>query len=289
MKKHISALIEIGKPFSVLLIDLDNFKVYNDTMGHTAGDKVLNIISSRIRDTLSDTEFLARLGGDEFVIVSQANREAILSTASKYMESLSEPITVDGVDLFVGASIGISSYPEASDIDTLLRNADLAMYRAKKLGKGRLHEFEASLDRDISHKLSLGVKLRKALENREFTLHYQPQVSVSTRQIVGVEALLRWNNPELGQVPPSEFIPILEETGLINQAGKWVLATACREMAALHWSGNRIRLSVNLSVRQFQEPDLVHSVLQAIHDSGIDPTKICLESPKVSLLTTSSM
>jgi len=201
MKKHISALIEIGKPFSVLLIDLDNFKVYNDTMGHTAGDKVLNIISSRIRDTLSDTEFLARLGGDEFVIVSQANREAILSTASKYMESLSEPITVDGVDLFVGASIGISSYPEASDIDTLLRNADLAMYRAKKLGKGRLHEFEASLDRDISHKLSLGVKLRKALENREFTLHYQH------RCLSAPDRLSEWKPCYAGTTPNSDRFP----------------------------------------------------------------------------------
>jgi len=276
--KHISALAESNQPFGLLLFDMDNFKLYNDTLGHSIGDQILKKIAKRFKSKLPADQFLARLGGDEFVIVSRQPREEILALGNQYIEVLAEPTSTKEIDLYVGASAGAAFYPEnGADADRLLRSADLAMYHAKKCGKGRLHEYCTSMDCDLGTKLDLGSKLRKALTRNEFSLHYQPQVSVDTGEIIGVEALLRWNHPDLGFVSPDRFIPILEETGLIVQVGKWVLATACRDVVVWHWAGHRIRLSVNLSARQFQETDLSSTVNTVLADTGFDPSLLCLE------------
>lgn len=279
MIKHIQALIGAGKEFGLILIDLDNFKLYNDTFGHSFGDTLLKKVSKRLKETLDETEFLAHLGGDEFVVVSRKPPEGVAATAKKVLKLFTDqPITTKSNNLYVGLSIGVSSYPKDGEVvDELMRGADLALHHVKIHGKGQVCIYSNKLDQNQLEKIELGNNLRTALQRNEFSLMYQPQVSTITGEILGVEALLRWSNSELGSVAPDRFIPLLEETGLIVGVGEWVLRTACTQTSEWHANGYPIRLSVNLSSRQFQETDLANMVRNIVADTAISPKLLMLE------------
>lgn len=287
--QHINQLIDKNINFGFLLIDIDNFKLFNTSLGHSFGDTLLKKIAARLKTTLSEADFVARLSGDEFAVVTRLNREQALLLAAKCIKSLSaEPIVANNQEFFVGASIGAAFYPlHGKDADSLLKSTDLAIHQSKINGKGRLHEYDISLNEDLSFKLGIVNKLRTALARNEFLINYQPQVSADCGHIVGIEALLRWNQPELGLVGPDKFIPILEETGLIVPVGKWVLETSCRQAAAWHQAGHYVRLSVNVSARQFQESDLPSMICHVLDTTGFDPTFLCLEITE-SLLVNNS-
>lgn len=286
--KHLSALVDANEPFGVLLLDLDNFKLYNDTLGHALGDLALMKIATRLKSELPDDAFMARLSGDEFVIVSRRSRTAVSDLGKQLNAMLAEPTVASDIDLYVGASIGVALFPDdGADVDHLLKNADLAMYQAKALGKGCLCEFTPALDLNLRTKLELGGKLRNALQQDEFELYYQPQISAASGAIVGVEALLRWNHPEMGMVMPDRFIPLLEETGLILPIGRWVIENACRQTLSWHWNDQPIRLSVNLSSRQFQETDFPSIVNQILSDTGFEASRLILEITESLLIDNS--
>lgn len=274
--KHANALIEQQKPFGLLLFDMDNFKLYNDTLGHDRGDILLKRIAARLKAAVPDTAFASRLGGDEFAIIC-ATTDIAAATKSCF-DMLSDPISIGKSDLFIGASAGTVAYPDdAADVSHLLRRADLALQRAKTVGRGSVVTYSAPLDKNLESRLEMGNLLRKALERKEFSVVFQPQIDIKTGTIVGVEALLRWNHPEQGNVSPDVFIPILEETGLIVPVGKWVLLTACVKILPWHWAGHPVKLSVNLSPRQFRDVGLVETVNQILLDTGFDPSLLCLE------------
>ncbi|MFL6655849.1 MAG: EAL domain-containing protein [Sulfurifustis sp.] len=269
------------RKFAVLFIDLDRFKIINDTLGHETGDKLLQEISRQLRESLRASDIVARLGGDEFVVLAReaSGVEQATIVARKILSTVTRPVMLAGQECRVTASIGIAMYPnDGEDEQTLMKNADIAMYHAKEEGKNnfRFHSRDAksrSLER-----LTLEVNLRRALEQNEFSLHYQPQLDLRTGAITGVEALLRWQNPALGAIPPAQFIPIAEETGLIVPIGKWVLRTACAQNVAWQRQGLApIRVAVNLSARQFADDDLLHDIAAALADTGMSPELLELE------------
>jgi diguanylate cyclase (GGDEF)-like protein len=265
---------------AVLFIDLDNFKYINDSLGHAMGDLLLKEVAQRMQKSLREGDTLARLGGDEFVILLPDIDEALDAAivAQKVLVALEDPFNLQLHEVYAGASIGISIFPvDADGIDALLANADTAMYHAKSLGKGNYQFFAAEMARKTQRYLQLESCLRHALERNELLLHYQPQVEIGSQRIVGMEALLRWNSPELGQVPPVEFIPLAEDNGLIVPIGAWVLLTACTQ--AKNWldAGLQVRVAVNLSVRQFQRDALMETVMQALQQSGLPPALLELE------------
>jgi len=287
LTKHMDALIKAGENFSLLLFDLDNFKLYNDTLGHSFGDRILKTIGKRLSfEVEQHGDFVARLGGDEFVVVSRQPGRDDNDLAARCLSAISAITALDGVDLFVAASAGIASYPNNGDTsDKLIGNADLAMYEAKSCGKGRLCFYTQELEGKKVKRRDIANRLRNALERNEFELHYQPQVLPCTGTIVGAEALLRWRpQGERDYIPPDEFISVLEETGLIVPVGKWVLREACQTAARWHNGGHCIRLSVNLSARQFQETDLAATVKSVLGETGFDPTYLCLEITESLLL-----
>ena len=265
---------------AVLFIDLDNFKYINDSLGHAMGDLLLKEVAQRMQKALREGDTLARLGGDEFVIllpdIDDEQDAAIV--AQKVLVALEAPFSLQLHEVYAGASIGISIFPiDADGIDALLANADTAMYHAKSLGKGNYQFFAAEMARKTQGYLKLESCLRHALERNELLLHYQPQVEIGSQRIVGMEALLRWNSPELGQVSPVDFISLAEDNGLIVPIGAWVLLTACTQ--AKNWldAGLQIRVAVNLSVRQFQRDALMGTVIQALQQSGLPPALLELE------------
>jgi len=283
-----------GRSVAVLYLDLDNFKRVNDTLGHAVGDELLCQVASRMRHSLRAdggaaadehpsprTNHIARLGGDEFIVILPDVRapEDAGAVASRLIGELQQPMHLAKHTLVVTPSIGIALYPaDGMDVDTLLRNADLAMYFAKRKGPGMHACFDAAMNDAALHRFTLEAKLRGALERGEFTLNYQPQFDVSTGAVSGMEALLRWKSDDLGQVAPVEFIPIAEETGLILSIGEWVLRTACRQAKAWHDEGLPVmRMAVNVSGQQFslrEFPSLVESILQ---ETGIPPSMLELE------------
>lgn len=274
--KHTNALVEHCKPFGLLLFDMDNFKLYNDTLGHDRGDILLKRIAARLKASAPESAFVSHLGGDEFAIICDHTETAGVSHSCFTM--LSEPISVGKSELYISASGGSVIYPDdATDISLLLRRADLALQRAKTVGRGSMVTYKTAMDKNLESRLEMGNHLRKALERNEFSLMFQPQIDSFTGSIVGVEALLRWNNKEQGPVGPDVFIPILEETGLIVPVGKWVLQTACAKILPWHWAGYPVRLSVNLSPRQFRDRDLMDTIDQTLQDTGFDPSLLCLE------------
>ncbi|OWW21409.1 hypothetical protein AYR66_19900 [Noviherbaspirillum denitrificans] len=269
---------------AVLFVDLDHFKHVNDSLGHHIGDKLLQAIGERMQDCLREGDSIARLGGDEFVIclaeVSR-NRDAA-AVAQKIQAALAESFTVDGNVLQVGSSIGISLYPlDGADAEALLRAADAAMYDAKAKGRGNYQFFTPALNIAAQQRLTVSNQLRQALVRGEFVLYYQPQVSLRSGAIVGVEALMRWKRCQHGKhdlVSPTHFIPILEEIGLMAEAGKWVLREACMQAAAWQKMGLApIRLAVNLSARQFAGDDIVRTVIEVLDESGLGPEWLELE------------
>jgi diguanylate cyclase (GGDEF)-like protein len=266
---------------AVVFIDLDNFKFVNDSLGHGAGDKLLMAIAERLRSTLREGDTVARLGGDEFVLIldDQKNDEVTYRAMQRIVAKVSEPVVIDGKELLVTCSAGISLFPQnGPDVDTLLKHADAAMYSAKQHGRNNFQFYTSEMNRLVNERLALEHSLRRALERMEFVLYYQPRVSVKSGAIVGAEALVRWQHPELGLVAPQRFIPLAEETGLIVQLGEWVLREACRQNRAWRDAGMRPgRISVNLSARQFRQESLTRSVSAILAEVGLDPEHLEIE------------
>ena len=269
------------RSFAVMFIDLDRFKIVNDTLGHEAGDKLLQEVSTRFKDCLRASDVVSRLGGDEFVVLLQevTNAEQITIAARKLLSAAMKPIVVQGQECRVTASIGICMYPaDAQDEQSLMKNADIAMYLAKEQGKNNFQFFSEDIRANSLERLTLETSLRHALERNEFSLHYQAKLDLRTQEITGVEALLRWLHPDLGLVAPSRFIPVAEETGLIVPIGRWVLKTACAQNVAWQREGlPPVCVAVNLSARQFADEGLTTDILAALKESGMKPDLLELE------------
>jgi diguanylate cyclase (GGDEF)-like protein len=267
-----------GRPLAVLLVDLDRFKHVNDALGHGAGDTLLQVAARRIYDCLRETDTMARQGGDEFVVLMDelSDRERITRISKGILDAMVEPFVIEGQEIHVSASIGISVYPD--DGRTLLRNADIALYRAKGKGGNNYQFYSAQIDNYSAERLALESGLRRALERDELKLHYQPKVDVAAGRICGMEALLRWQHPQMGPVAPDRFIPIAEESGLIQPIGAWVLKTVCMQNRAWRQQGMpRFPIAVNLSPRQFAEESLLHDIKSALADSGLEGSDLELE------------
>jgi len=258
------------KKVAVLFIDLDRFKLINDSLGHDAGDQLLRQFAHLLRENVRESDTLARLGGDEFTILlpDADHVDEAMAVADKILTALKHPFDIGGQDIFVTVSIGISMYPDdGADADVLMKNADAAMYRVKAQGRSGFQVYTDALNLHSLRRLELENQLHKALEKNQLVLHYQPQFDLMQGNIRGVEALIRWQHPELGMISPAEFIPIAEETGLIVPIGAWVLETACKQAYAWKEAGfPDMVMSVNLSVRQFFREDIVSLVTQAIQD-----------------------
>ncbi|MCC0024945.1 MAG: EAL domain-containing protein [Hyphomicrobiaceae bacterium] len=273
----VSRLERYGSPFVLMLIDLDHFKSVNDNRGHLVGDQVLAQVSERIKSCVRESDFAARLGGDEFAIILSATsrREDVEPVARRLSDLMEQPFKVDGEDLFLGASIGIAIAPLAGTRPAqLMRNADLALYRAKADGRGTWRFFVAAMDAEEREKRLLENELRMAIENDELELYFQPLVDSATRQATSFEALLRWNHPLRGLVSPAEFIPVAEESGAIVEIGNWTIDEAIR--AAKTWP-EPLRVAVNLSPRHFADADIVGITRAALDRHQLDPGRLELE------------
>jgi diguanylate cyclase (GGDEF)-like protein len=277
----IEAACRHQRQFAVLFIDLDRFKVINDSLGHDAGDILLVEIANRLRQTLRSSDVVARLGGDEFVVILEETAEShdVERIASNLLSVLSQPLQLSGHECQATASIGIAMYPaDGPDAQTLTKNADMAMYLAKEDGKNGFRFFTKEVKTQSIERLTLESALRRALERDQFALHYQPKVDMATGQITGVEALLRWTHPELGVLPPMQFIPLAEETGLIVPIGRWVLKEACAQNMAWQRCGLRpVSMAVNLSPRQFVDEHLLQDIDEALAASGMSAVLLQLE------------
>ncbi len=268
------------RELALLFIDLDSFKLINDSMGHPAGDELLKIVAERLQRLVREADTVARLGGDEFVLLLEEPHDngGVDQICQRILAALAEPVRLEGRDFAIGASIGVGYYPkDGSTPEELLKHADTAMYRAKELGKGRFCYFDPSLSARANQRFLLESQLRQALELRQLRLVYQPQVSLEDGRPCGVEALLRWRHPTLGSVPPCEFIPLAEESGLIHAIGRWVLQQACRDAVRWRNLGKPLRVSVNISGVQFTRGDLLQHVESALAQSGLAPEYLELE------------
>jgi diguanylate cyclase (GGDEF)-like protein len=276
------------KQLAVLFVDLDRFKNINDTLGHDAGDLLLQEVGKRLQGCLRDSDTVARLGGDEFVIllptmVDAADAGAV---AHKVLSVTGKPFVALGQEFRVTASVGISTYPgDGEDEQSLMKNADIAMYQAKEDGKNHFQFYSVQMNRNSFERLALESSLRRALDHGEFQLQYQPKIDARSGAIVGIEALLRWQHPELGMVAPAKFIPIAEETGLLVSIGKWVLMTACAQNVAWQQSGlPRLHMAVNLSRRQFADEGLLRDITSILEETGMSPALLELEIAESTLM-----
>jgi diguanylate cyclase (GGDEF)-like protein len=271
-----------------MFLDLDRFKNVNDTLGHGAGDLLLRQVSERLSGCVRSGDTVGRLGGDEFAVVlsTLAHPDDAGLVAQKMMAELSRPFDLDGKEVFASASVGITLYPaDSTDQEALLRNADTAMYRAKEMGRNRIQFYTPEMNARAMEKLNLENSLRHALERSEFLLYYQPKASLANGEVTGVEALMRWQHPELGMMSPADFIPMLEETGLIIQAGEWVIRTACAQMRAWQKAGIRpVPVAVNLSARQFQASELGATIARILEEEGIEHHLLELEITESSIV-----
>jgi diguanylate cyclase (GGDEF)-like protein/PAS domain S-box-containing protein len=272
------------RPLAVLYIDIDEFKSVNDSLGHMIGDALLKAVATSLAGCVRKSDFVARLGGDEFAIVQTgiANADDVMMLVSRIFEAIRAPYQCLGHQLTTDASIGIALAPrDGADIDRILKNADLAMYAAKAAGRRTYRFFEIGMEEEVSARRNLEMDLRQALTDGGFEVHYQPCVGLQTGAITGCEALVRWRHPQRGMISPAEFIPLAEDTGLINQLGEWVLTTACKEAAG--WPGD-IRLAVNVSPIQFRSGTLALKVMAALTNSGLAPGRLELEITEAVLI-----
>jgi diguanylate cyclase (GGDEF)-like protein/PAS domain S-box-containing protein len=283
LNAHLEQAIHLAQrnawQLAVVFLDLDHFKEINDSLGHSAGDRLLSAVAARLREQIRESDLIARLGGDEFVIILPkiSDTASVAGVLEKIRLVLAQPFVLQGYELSVTASMGVSVYPaDGGDQEFLLRNADAAMYHAKNNGRAAWSFYSTDMNRQTRRRLQLSAGLRQAVDQQQFMLLYQPQVDVKTGRISGIEALIRWLHPELGVVSPVEFIPLAEDTGLIEEVGEWVLAEACRQYRAWHQQClNPARISVNVSARQFKSGRFVNTVERVLGHTGMDPR--CLE------------
>jgi diguanylate cyclase (GGDEF)-like protein len=274
---------------AVLFIDLDRFKNVNDSLGHAAGDELLQLVAARLLTTLRQCDVLARLGGDEFVVLLERSTETIRidAVATRLIDALQQPFNLaDKHEIYISGSIGIAAFPDDSDQpDVLIQQADTALYQAKEAGGSTFRYYDKVLTTAANKRLELEGRMRQAMEHGEFVLYYQPIFEVATRQIVGVEALIRWNDPIRGLVPPLEFIPLAEKTGFILQLGDWVLRTACDQMKLWRERGIAIEtMAMNLSARQFQQPHLHARLAEIIKTTNVPSESLILEITESTLI-----
>lgn len=273
---------------ALLFLDLDRFKMINDSLGHHVGDELLKAVAERLKCNARANDTVARLGGDEFTVILEGvtDIEDPTTVARKILDVMSKPFYLDGHEVFVTASLGITVYPlDGRNIDDLLKNADTAMYRAKEQGRNNYQFYTEDMNAQAVEHLILESSLRHALERHEFILHFQPQVDLHSREITGMEALLRWAHPEFGLLQPAQFIPLAEETGLITSIGTWVLEAACTQAVAWQSEGlANVRIAVNLSARQFRQENLVEIVSKTLADTGLNPQFLELEITESFLL-----
>ena len=265
---------------AVMHIDLDRFKVVNETLGHYVGDALLKQAAERIRKSTREGDTVARVGGDEFTIVfpNVTSLQALSTTAEKILSDLAKPFPSDGQELFVSASIGLSLYPDdAATVDEIIKHSDAAMYSAKHLGRNNFQFFTTDLNQEVQERMLIEGGLRTAIQRDELSLLYQPKIDLATRQVYGAEALLRWVHPKLGMISPARFVPVAEEAGLVGQIGEWVLRTACRQIREWQDAGFALQVAVNVSARQFQQYDVAELVMGIMNETGALPENLELE------------
>lgn len=270
-----------GKRLAVIFFDLDRFKIINDTFGHHHGDEMLIGVANRLREVLGDRGRIGRFGGDEFIILLpdiESDKEVTDFVTAVFKKFSQLPIMCFGHELFITASMGISLFPDhGCDANTLIKNADIAMYSSKDEGRNNYQFYDPTMDKGQFHQLIVESELKKALENEEFKVFYQVQVDVDTKAVYGVEALIRWQHPERGLIPPNDFLPYAEEMGIIVDLDNWVLKTACQQVKKWNDEGRNLQLSVNISRKQFERKEFVDFVKKTIRETGIEPRHLNLE------------
>jgi len=284
LAEALARLARTGEACALLLIDLDRFKPVNDTLGHPIGDALLEKVADRLRSTVRPTDTVARIGGDEFVILQAGVRDAAgtQALARRIVDLIGRTYMVEGHLLTIGASVGVALAPEdGADADRLLKNADLALYRAKLDGRGTYRFFEPEMDARMQARRKLELDMRQALARREFQLHYQPQLQLESERLIGCEALIRWRHPDRGLVSPLDFIPLAEEIGLIVPIGEWVIRQACRD--AMTWPAH-MSVAVNVSPAQFKSDRLVETIISALASSGLPAQRLEVEITEGVLL-----
>jgi diguanylate cyclase (GGDEF)-like protein len=281
VKRALARAVRADERLAVLFLDLDRFKAINDTFGHACGDLLLQDVAGRLQGCVREADIIARQGGDEFTLLLESidNPGVAVQIARRVNDVLAKPFLLEGHEVFVSTSIGASFFPEdGDDVQSLLKNADAAMYRAKAVGGDTYQFYTADMNARALERLMLESSLRRAVDKQEFLLHYQPRVDLKEGRVVGMEALIRWQDPARGLIPPGDFISLAEETGVISQLGEWALREACRQSAV--WqprNGSSFRIAVNVSARQFRRDDLARVVAQVVADTGAEPGNIDLE------------
>lgn len=277
-----------NESFGVIYLDIDKFKEINDSIGHEAGDTFLQIIADRLRSTVRNTDMIARVGGDEFVILIHdvKKTESVAVIAIKLLESISKPLVINGKEVYGSTSIGISLYPyDGHTIAEIMNNADLALYRAKEQGRNCYQFFTTQMTQKAQDRLALLSAIENAIIRDEFELYYQPQMNLKSRQIVGVEALLRWKNPHYNVISPEEIITLSEETGLIVPVSKWIIKTACQQLKKWHDMGmTNLQLAINLTGRPFRQPGFTDEMLVILHSAGLSPSSLNVEVTEATIM-----
>ena len=288
IEEHISQLLqgENSGAFGLIFLDLDNFKKINDHYGHVTGDELIREVAFALRECLGPNDSVARLGGDEFLfVVASPSVHAVENTAHRILERMQQPIKLTRAEVYSGCSIGIAMYPaHGKTLVDLIRNADTAMYVAKDAGRRTYRVFDDSMNSKISEYIWLDSNMRTALEEEQFEMYYQPKVSLLTGKVESVEALIRWNHPTRGLVPPNEFISYAEESGMIVPLGRWIIDTAARQAGIWKKHGHNLRIAINVSARQLRVPTLLDDFTQAILSNGLTPSMIDLELTESCLI-----
>jgi len=288
LTQAISQATRERRRLAILFIDLDRFKTINDTLGHAAGDELLTVVARILQGCVRESDTVARLGGDEFVILlnSISSSDDASVVAEKVNTALSSPIQLGETEIYTSASIGIAIYPDdGKDVATILKHSDSAMYQAKEQGRNTYQFFSTELNLRVHESLLLETSLRRAIEQDQLFLVYQPQLDIRGGGLAGVEALVRWHHPDMGVLPPDRFIPIAEETGLIVPLGTWVLESACRQGMAWRADGlPPLRIAVNVSARQFRDPDLVDTFVSILQRTGFPPSSLEIELTESTIM-----